>query len=98
MKGSVRATVDFSDLDEDAIKVVDESTIQITLPEPVLSDADIDEKSLRILARDRGLADRVADVFAKNPTDDGPVFQAAEDLMNKAAGEVRPARPWAREH
>ena len=41
--GSVRATVDFSGLAEDSITVDEESnTIRITIPEPTLSDADID--------------------------------------------------------
>jgi hypothetical protein len=86
--GSVRATVDFSGLDEDSIEV-DEgtSTIRITVPEPVLSDADIDEKSVRFLDRERGFTDRIADVFATNPTDDSPVYVEAEARISQAAVE-----------
>ena len=68
---TVRATVDFGQLDESSIEVdEDETTIRITLPEPVLSDADIEESAARIVSRDRGLLDRVDDFFAGNPTDD----------------------------
>ena len=86
--GTVRATVDFSGLDEDAVQV-DESTntIRITLPEPTLSDADIDESSARIISRDRGLLDRADDFFSGNPTDDGPLYQAAEEKVETAARE-----------
>ncbi len=86
--GTVRATVDFSGLDEDAVHV-DESTntIRLTLPEPVLSDADIDEASARIISRDRGLLDRADDFFSSNPTDDGPLYQAAEEKVEAAARE-----------
>lgn len=87
VKGSVRATVDFSSLDEGSITVDEESnTIRIALPEPVLSDVDIDEKSVRIF-RERGLTDRIEDFFADNPTDDSPVFLAAEGRINEAAKE-----------
>ena len=86
--GSVRATVDFGEVDEDAIEVDEEtSTIRISLPPPVLSDADIDEQSVRIISRERGLVDRVDDFFSGNPIDDRPVFQAAEARMVQAANE-----------
>ncbi|MHB1137903.1 MAG: DUF4230 domain-containing protein [Microthrixaceae bacterium] len=86
--GTVRATVDFGQLDEDAVQV-DESTntIRLRLPEPVLSDADIDEGSARVISRDRGLMDRVDDFFSANPTEDGPLYQAAEQKVEAAARE-----------
>ena len=61
--------------------------IRITLPEPVLSDADIDAKSIRIIARQRGIADRAKDFVATNPTGDRAVFLAAEQKVHQAAGE-----------
>ncbi len=86
--GSVRATVDFRGLDEDSIEVDEESsTIRITIPEPILSDVDIDEKSVQFLDRERGFTDRIADVFATNPTDDSPVFVMAEGRIIEAAVE-----------
>lgn len=40
---------------------------RITLPDRVLSDADMDEKSIGIIARERGLADRFNDFVATHP-------------------------------
>lgn len=86
--GTVRATVDFSALDEDAIAVSDDgTTIRLTLPDPVLSDADIEESSARIIGRDRGLIDRIDDFFADNPTDDTQLYAAAEEKVSSAARE-----------
>lgn len=87
--GTVRATVDFSGLADDAITVSDDGTsININLPEPVLSDADIDETSARIVSRDRGLIDRFDDFFAENPVDDTGLFVAAEKKVEAAARET----------
>ncbi len=84
--GSVRATVDFSDLGPNSVKVSDDGTsIQVTLPDPQLADAEIDEGSARIVSRDRGIVDRIEDVFAGNPTDDSPVYQEAEKKLQSAA-------------
>jgi hypothetical protein len=86
--GSVRASVDFSQLDEDAIEVSDDgTTIRLTLPEPQLSDADIEESSARIINRNRGLIDRADDFFSENPTDDQPLYAAAEEKVAAAARE-----------
>jgi hypothetical protein len=84
--GNVRATVDFGQLDEKSIQVSDDrTTIRLTLPEPVLSDADVEESSTRVVSRDRGIIDRVGDVFSGNPTDDAPLYRAAEQKLEKAA-------------
>ena len=86
--GTVRASVDFGQLDEDSIEVSDDgTTIRLTLPEPQLGDADIEESSARIIGRDRGLVDRVDDFFADNPTDDAELFEAAEEKVAAAASE-----------
>ena len=86
--GTVRATVDFSGLDDDAVAVSEDGrTITLTLPEPVLSDADIEESSARIINRDRGLVDRFDDLISGNPTDDTPLFTEAERKVEKAASE-----------
>ncbi len=84
--GSVRATVDFGELGPKSIKVSDDGTsIQITLPDPQLSDPEIDEGSARVVSRDRGIVDRIEDVFSGNPTDDTPVYQEAEKKLERAA-------------
>ena len=70
------------------VKVGDDGkSIQITLPDPQLTKAEIDEGSARIVSRDRGIIDRVEDVFASNPTDDSPVYKAAEKKLESAAAQ-----------
>ena len=84
--GSVRATVDFGQLDDDAVQVSDDrSTIRIRLPQPTLSDPEIDETSTRIVARQRGLLNRIEDAFSSNPFDDAKVYRAAQDKLGAAA-------------
>ncbi|MFZ4668786.1 MAG: DUF4230 domain-containing protein [Microthrixaceae bacterium] len=86
--GSVRATVDFSQLDDDAVQVSDDrTTIRIRLPQPTLSDPEIDETSTRIVARQRGLLNRIEDAFSSNPFDDAEVYQAAQDKLDDAAAD-----------
>jgi hypothetical protein len=86
--GTVRGVVDFGELDEGSV-IVDEdrTTIRVVLPEPVLSDADIEESNARIIARNRGLVDRIGDVFSANPTDDTAIYEAAEEKVTAAARE-----------
>lgn len=84
--GTVRATVDFGDLGPGSVKVSDDGrTIRLRLPQPELSGADIDEGNARIVSRDRGIVDRIADVFSSNPTDDSPLYRAAEKKLESAA-------------
>jgi hypothetical protein len=86
--GKVRATVDFSQLDDEGVTVSgDRSTIRLVLPDPVLSDAEIEESSTRVVSRDRGLIDRVGDAFAGNPVDDQPLYEAAEQKLEAAASD-----------
>jgi len=86
--GSVRATVDFSQLDDDAVQVSDDrSTIRIRLPQPTLSDPEIDETSTRIVARQRGILNRIEDAFSSNPFDDAKVYGAAQDKLGEAAAQ-----------
>lgn len=84
--GTVRATVDLGQLDEDAVTVSDDgTTIRLSLPDPVLTDPEIDVSSARIVSRQRGLIDRVDDFFSGDPIDDSPVYRAAEDKVAEAA-------------
>ena len=86
--GTVRGVVDFSDLDADSVIVSEDRTsIRVVMPDPVLSDVDIEESTARIIARNRGLVDRIGDVFSGNPTDDTALYQAAEDKVAAAARE-----------
>jgi hypothetical protein len=86
--GQVRATVDFGNLDEDSVEVSEDgNSITITLPDPELQDAEIEEADTRVVARDRGLIDRIEDVFSANPFDDSALYSSAESKLNQAAAE-----------
>jgi hypothetical protein len=86
VQGNVDATVDFGSLDQDAVKVSDNRrTISLRLPAPELQPADIEESSTKILTRDRGVIDRAEDFFSSNPTDDTPLYRAAEKKVDAAA-------------
>ncbi len=59
--GNVRATVDFGDLGPNSVTVSNDGTsIQLTLPEPQLTDPEIDVGSARLVSRDRGIVDLLA--------------------------------------
>lgn len=86
VSGSVRATVDFGQLGPGSVQVAEDGkSIRITLPDPQLDDPEIDEGSARIVSRDRGIVDRIEDVFSGNPTDDTPLYKAAETKLAAAA-------------
>jgi hypothetical protein len=86
VQGNVSASVDFGGLDQDAVKVSDDPrTITLRLPAPELQAADIEESSTKILTRDRGVIDRAEDFFSSNPTDDLPLYRAAEKKVDAAA-------------
>ncbi|MFM7063465.1 MAG: DUF4230 domain-containing protein [Actinomycetes bacterium] len=86
VQGNVQATVDFGSLDQDAVSVSDDRrSISLRLPAPELQSADIEEDSTRILTRDRGIIDRAADFFSENPSDDTPLYRAAERKVDAAA-------------
>jgi hypothetical protein len=86
--GSVRATVDLGSLDQDAVSVSDDSSsISLVLPSPVLQSADIEEDETRVVSRQRGLVDRLADLVSSNPYDDGELYSAAERKLDAAAAE-----------
>ena len=86
--GTVRGVVDFGALDDGAVIVDgDRTAIRVQLPDPVLSDVDIEESTARVIARERGLIDRIGDVFSSNPTDDSALYGAAEEKVAAAARE-----------
>ena len=57
-------------------------------PEATLSEPRIDPDESRIMARDRGLLDRLGDVLSDNPVDDTPLYARAEDRLGEAAAEA----------
>ncbi|MCB1251366.1 MAG: DUF4230 domain-containing protein [Acidimicrobiales bacterium] len=88
-EGDVEGYVDFSQLGDDAIEVSEDgSTITVRVPEPELTEADLDAERSYVAARDRGLLDRFEDaVTSGDPTDDQQLVQRAEDKLSTAADE-----------
>jgi hypothetical protein len=87
-QGTVDASVDFTGITEDAIRVAEDGSVTVTLPEATLSEARIDPEASRILARDRGLLDRLGSVLSDNPSDDSDLYVRAEDRLGAAAAEA----------
>lgn len=87
-EGDVNAVVDFSSLNLGAVKVSDDrKSVSIELPEPVLSPPRIDPDKSRVLSRKRGLLDRVGGALSGNPTNEQPLYQAANDKLAAAAAK-----------
>jgi hypothetical protein len=67
VNGSVESYVDFSDLDPRAIEVSDDgAAVTVTVSEPELAAPRVDLASSHALSEDRGLVDRVGDLFESN--------------------------------
>lgn len=86
VNGSVDAYVDFRDLDEDAIEISDDgTTVTVTLPGPELAEPRIDLDDSRALTEDRGLVDRVGDLFASDTDARQEALATAQDRISDAA-------------
>ena len=86
--GSVDAEVDFSALDERAIKVsADGERVQITLPRARLTQARVDPAQSQVFSRERGLLDRLGSVLSDNPTSERELYQLAQAKMQAAAAQ-----------
>jgi hypothetical protein len=86
--GSVDAEVDFSGLDQGAIKVsADGERVDITLPRARLTPARVDPEQSRVFARERGLLDRLGSVLSDNPTSERELYRLAQAKMEAAAAE-----------
>ena len=86
--GSVDAEVDFSTLDEGAIKVsADGERVEITLPRARLTQARVDPAQSQVFSRERGLLDRLGSVLSDNPTSERELYQLAQAKMQAAAAQ-----------
>lgn len=86
--GTVGAYVDFSTLGEGAIKVsADGKSVEIILPAPTLDKANIDHDRSYVFSEDRGLTNRIGDLFAGDPNKQQQLYQLAEDKIEQAARE-----------
>jgi Protein of unknown function (DUF4230) len=84
--GNVDAGVDFTNLEEDAVKVSDgRRTVELELPHAEFFEARVDPERSYVYDRDRGLIDRVASIFQDNPTSERELYRLAEDKLRSAA-------------
>lgn len=86
VNGSVDAYVDFAGLDESAIEISDDgATVTVTLPEPELAEPRIDLDASHALTEDRGLVDRVGDLFASDTDARQEALARAQDQISDTA-------------
>ena len=85
--GSVDAVVDFSKLGRDRVVVSDDRRrATITLPAPTLSRPRLDVSRSRVYDRDRGLLNRIGEVFSDGD-DQRELYVAAERKLTAAAAQ-----------
>jgi hypothetical protein len=90
--GEVDALVDFTDVAAGTVVSDDRRTVSISLPAPRLDDVRVDPAASRVVARDRGLLQRVSSVFEDNPTSERQLYLVAERKIGAAAGSSDLAR------
>lgn len=84
--GTVDAYVDFTHLGADRVQLSgDRRSAAITLPAPQLAHPTVDPAASRVLARDRGLVQRIGDAVQDHTTDDTPLYREAEQRLGTAA-------------
>jgi hypothetical protein len=84
--GSVDAYVDFAGLTEGAIVISpDGSSVEITLPAPVLEKPSLDTDESRIYAEERGLVNILGDLVGNDPNKQAQLYQLAEAKIMEAA-------------
>lgn len=84
--GAVDGIVDFRALGDGAVQIDGESVV-ITLPPPRLGEPALDLEQSRVLARDRGVLDRIGGAWSDEPTSERDVALLAEDKLTAAAAE-----------
>ncbi|HEX5542935.1 MAG TPA: DUF4230 domain-containing protein [Micromonospora sp.] len=84
--GTVEAFVDFAQLSAEAIvESADKKTVTVTLPAPQLSKAKLDLEQSYVFAEERGLLNRLGEVFGGDPNRQREVYQLAEERIQTAA-------------
>ena len=83
--GSVDATVDLGQLTaRDVVVSEDRRAVTLTVPRPELGDARLDMERTRVVARERGIVDRVEGAFGEVADDQG-LYVIAEQRLDAAA-------------
>jgi hypothetical protein len=84
--GSVDGVVNFGLLSSTAIQESPDGTgVTVTLPAPTYAVPHLDLENSQVLSRDRGLADRVAGIFADDPTEDSGLYRLGDQALADAA-------------
>jgi len=84
--GSVDAYVDFGGLTEGAIVISpDGSSVEITLPAPVLEKPSLNTNESRVYAEERGLVNILGDLVGNDPNKQAQLYQLAESKIAEAA-------------
>jgi hypothetical protein len=84
--GAVDGLVDLRALGEGAVRTEGQTAV-ITLPRPRLGEAVVDLEQSRVVARDRGVLDRVSGAFGDSPTSERDVALLAQDKLEAAAAD-----------
>ena len=92
--GRVDALVDLGTLGPDAV-VSDGTAVRITLPAVRLGTADLDLTQSRVVARDRGLLDRIGGAAGDELNPDHSLFVSAEGKVTDAARDDQTLRQRA---
>ncbi|AXG77488.1 DUF4230 domain-containing protein [Streptomyces paludis] len=86
--GTVSSYVDFGGIGEDSVQVNgDRTTATIRLPHAVLGKPAMDPDRSYAVSKQRGLLDRLGDLFSDNPADERAVNQLAARHIGEAAEE-----------
>lgn len=84
--GTVEAYVDFAGISERAIvESPDRKSVEIKLPAPQLGEVNLDLANSYVFAEQRGLLNRLSDVFGGDPNRQREVYQLAEERIAAAA-------------
>ena len=84
--GTVDAAVDFSGLDGDSLQV-DGDSVTITLPAAQLTPARLDLEQTRVIDTDRGLGNRIGDLFSDDADSERQLLLQAQEKLEEAARE-----------
>ena len=84
--GTVDAYVDFTELDESAIRISEDGTsVVVNVPAPQLSDPTIDPALSHVADIDEGLLDRLGDLLSGGGDSQQELYVAASAKMRDAA-------------
>jgi hypothetical protein len=84
--GTVDATVDFSRLGTDAVRV-DGDRVAIVLDQPAYGKAVVDPARSSVVDRDRGIVDRIGDLFGDDTNNEKGLYELAGTKIAAAAKE-----------